>query len=218
MSKFFELPDNKTVQFKPMQNLDFSHRIQKSYIPEEVSAAPAVHSSGKNSEKSGIPVLTIIAAVTFTLGVMTGFKISDFTNIEKNLIKYPESKKKVEPAQASTQNEISTFANPSSDAAEASLPGKFLIKIGTFQEQTADSLTTSLNNNSRLVQIKPAQCSGVDESIPDRYIAFRTMAGSSGQNVFLGCFQKKWQAQNALKLVRETKINGTGGAQIYEIE
>jgi hypothetical protein len=199
-----------------MQHMDFSHRIHKNYIPEDVTAIPMDSAAGKTKNKSGFPILTIVAALTFTLGVIVGLKITDVTNIEKNIVKYPESKKKI----AEKINESSSFANPSLAAArpEDAASGKFLIKIGTFSESSADTLTSKLNNNAKLVQIKPTQCSGVDENIPNRYIAFRTRAGSAGQNVFLGCFEKKWQAQNALKIVKDSQIPGTGSSQIYEIE
>ncbi|MDH5655776.1 MAG: hypothetical protein OEZ34_07710, partial [Spirochaetia bacterium] len=148
------------------------------------------------------------------------FKISEITNIEKTIVKYPETDSKKVPENKSQNQSYTSFANPSPVPSENenSLSGKYLIKIGTFPDATADSLTRRLNNDPKLLQIKPYQCSGVEENVPERYIAFRTKAGNSGQNVFLGCFQKKWQALNAMKSVQESNINGTGSAQLFEIE
>lgn len=195
-----------------MQNLDFSNRIHtRPVVAEEVEAIP--EKSMKRSF-SGITLFISIAAITYSLGIITGIQLNQFSKIEDGIVKYPDGKKSSVKERESTQS----FSNISEDSKSISVDGTFLIKVGTFTESDAEKLTESLNQKHDLNRIKPVPCRGVKESVPERGIAFRTQAKSSGQNIFLGCFSELKQAENAANLLKSLKIPGTGGARIFELE
>jgi len=215
-----------------MQNIDFSHRIGKQGGWQSYeTAADSVSEKQESRSVQRSHLLLILVAAAFAVGMIAGMQIQKIAQIEQGIVKYPEKAPSVANG-ARSHDAASSFANPSlSDdarvapstvssppaAAAADSEGRFIIKVGTFKSKDAETLTTRFNNRSEFSQITPNRCKGIRESIPGRYLAFRTAAGS-GENVFLGCFVDESRAKEVLKLVRASRLNGSGGARLFEIE
>ncbi len=174
------------------------------------------------------------AMLMFTLGIFAGIQLNRVRHIEENLIKYPDEEKQVFKSgskssgksgvdtAASQQSQthfsnIGSSANPSFPSGEE---GSFIIKIGVFDSDKAESVTSRLNNLTEVAQTEPHKCRKINESVPDRYLSFRTLArNTSGKhNVMVGCFVDLESARDVLNVILDSRISGTAGARIYQID
>jgi hypothetical protein len=151
-------------------------------------------------------------AVAFTLGLMGGIQYERFRKMEDSVVRRPDQAQKAPEVEHETEsNENQSFSN-------VSLDGRYLIKVGTYSSEKAESTARALNNVPELASIAPVACNRVPETKPGRYPAFRLKADGGKENVFVGCFNSRQEASDALKIVVDSKVKGVSRSQIFEIE
>lgn len=224
-----------------MQNIDFSHRIARPNALKSGESHPFITEARRPFLTSGT-LLFSVAILAFAVGILSGFQINRFSQAENSVIRYPEKDLRQEGSDRSAFANTAPTDSPSEVPSSAettpatgsdrfeekkassdehrdsvAAKGRYIIKIGTFSAGDADRITSKLNNVSEIAQTTPAMCEGIQESVPDRYLAFRSRAGSS-ESVFIGCFREEWKAREILELLKEKRLSGTGGARLFEIE
>jgi hypothetical protein len=189
--------------------------------------------------------LVSTAMITFTLGILAGLQLNRVRHIEENLIRYPDEKRpdfnQAAAGSNRTENRISSINNGSSGNREVEgntdsvsfanrgvesassddrENGSFIIKVGVFDPDRAEALASRLNNLPEIAQTKPYGCRKISESIPDRYLSFRTSSRSTQgkQNVMIGCFLDVDSAREILDVVMKSGLSGTTTSRVYQID
>lgn len=206
-----------------MQNIDFSRKIRRPETPRLDEHTPRPQGGELRKTNRIWAFAGAACIIAFTLGILAGIQIKSIKTFEDSVASRPDERRS--GTQARDSESLESFANrgendPPLNPPAARGTGGFIIKIGTFETQKSERLTSMLNGVPELGQTRPLMCKNVNEAVPDRYLAFRTRVNDTTgrQNVFLGCFADRESARTALRFALASGIEGVSGARIFEIE
>lgn len=198
-----------------MQNVDYSRRIRKpgGWGPEEGEPVLTTDSGVKAKNRLYATALALVM-VAFAAGLFLGVQLAKVKNIEESIVKNPDKPLK-DTSDSTSGRGDSSFAD-NGETGE----GRFLIKVGAFGAAQAEKVTSRLNSIPEVAQTKPLACRDIHESVPDRYMAFRTKVNdnTNRQNVIVGCFSSETKARQLLTMLASSSIPEAAAARVYEIE
>jgi hypothetical protein len=208
-----------------MQNIDFSKKIQSDFTAQATRGrkSGAETSAEQVSKSNKMPkawtYILMAVSIAYGSGVYSGLRIQSVSQIENNLIKYPDEPK-TETASVDTEDSSvrSSFSNVPLDADPGT--GNYILFIGTFEPEAAALIANKINNHSDLASFRPMSCAKIKESVPGRYPAFRTRSRDEAlkQDVYVGCFPGESAAAEVLGVIKDAGIRGAESARIFSIE
>lgn len=193
-----------------MQNIDFSRKIQKPR--PSGSTVPEMHTDPVSLKKNNRMYILILvsAIIAFTAGIVAGLQLKSLRAMDENLVRYPDQN-----SGRASESFSDTSRNDNSIASRD--PGSYLIKVGTYTTAESERIAAALSGIQGFSRIAPLPCRNVQETVPGRFLAFRIRISAEQHNVFLGCFSEKEKAQEALRTVKASGIDGVSGAKLFEI-
>lgn len=212
-----------------MQNIDYSRKVRSSGPqpgwsrvetgPGGAGASGVPEQMGVRAKNRFFSVVAGVGMLMFTLGVIGGFQLNRLKHIEQNLVRYPDENRKEMVQQSRQITKESRFANTDPGAMDRSAVGRYIIHLGVFDQDQAEKLTSSLNNIPELAGRKPDLCKDFNETVPNRYLSFRSSAGKkTRQNVYVGCFSEAEEASRYLDIVKRSNLSGTAASRLYHID
>jgi hypothetical protein len=155
------------------------------------------------------------AILVFTAGIIAGLKIAELRNIEKNLVKYPDTK-----TFANTATEPAAFPEEKRRRVQrAAERARLIIRIGAFSAKRAGELARSLNQIEELHRIPYHPCQGIEDLNPDRAHVFAVpVEGTDRHRLFAGCYTTKEEAIKALEALRSTGVASLKESRLFELE